>query len=253
MTRAGVRAVRAAAPWVALVLASSALAGCGGAPASLGPAGVDQLTIPTPSPDPADFGGGGQNVWFPLESGTRWVYRQYSPTGNRRVVANVLPGHPRVQGVATTAVRWRARTSRGMATVMVRWYAVDRAGNVWWFGQRVTAHGAPLDRLAPRSWRAGTSGAEAGLVLTGTPRDGDGYLNAFQPRVVARRSTVQSLDGRVATTKRAYPHTVVTRDLSSLAPLHQVQTFYGRGLGMVAQNDTTATTTSLALMRIRHG
>jgi hypothetical protein len=241
------------APLVALLLGAGALAGCGGSPASLGPAGVDQLTIPTPSPAPADFGGSTQNVWFPLETGTRWVYRQYGPTGNRRVVATVEPGRPRIQGVTTTPVLWRVQTSRGLATAMVRWYAVDRSGNVWWFGQRVTRPGAMLDRLAPRSWRAGTSGAEAGLVLTATPRDGDGYLNGFQPRVVARRSTVMSLDGRVATVRRAYPHSVVTHDLSSLVPLHQVQTFFSRGLGMVAQNDTMSTTTSLALMRMSHG
>lgn len=267
MTRAGAWAARAVAralarargrargrgkrAAVALLLGALLLTACGASPAPLGPAGVDELTIPTPSPDPADFGVGAENAWFPLEPGTRWDYLRYTPSGNRRVVASVLPGRRRIEGVLTTAVRWRF--GRHLHTAMVRWYAVDRAGNVWWFGQRVVRDAPRLDPLAPLSWRAGRHGAEAGLVLTTTPRDGDGYPNARQPRVVARRSTVMTLDGRVATSAHTYRHTVVTSDHSSLAPLHSVLTYYARGLGMVAQQDTTSTSTSLALVRVHRG
>jgi hypothetical protein len=253
MTRAAAWALRAVLPAVALVVGSTVLAGCGGSPAALGPAGVDELTIPTPSPDPADFAGSATNVWFPLAPGTRWTYRQYTTSGHRLVVATALSTQHRIEGVATTAVRWQVASSSGLLTAMVRWYAVDRAGNVWWFGQRVTRPRSRLDPLAPLSWRAGSDGAEAGLVLTATPRDGDGYANARQPQVVARRSTVATLDGTVATTSHTFHHVVVTRDLSSLAPLHSVQTFYARGLGLVAQQDTTATSASLSLVRVRHG
>jgi hypothetical protein len=250
MTRAGFWALRALAPLVALTVGSAVLTGCGASPAPLGPAGVDGLTIPTSSPDPTDFDGSARNVWFPLDPGTRWTYRQYTPYGNRVVLATVLPGQRPIDGVQTTAVRWQVRAQGEDRTAMTRWYAVDDAGNVWWFGQVVVPHGPPLDRLAPRSWRAGRDGAEAGLILTATPREGDGYLNAQQPRVVQRRSTVVSLTGTVATTRRTFRHTVVTRDLSSLAPLHTVQTYFGRGLGMVAQEDTTSISTSLSLVRM---
>jgi hypothetical protein len=253
MTRAATRTVRAAVPALVLALAGALLSGCGGSPVAVGPAGTDELTIPTPSPDPADFAGGAENVFFPLENGDRWTYRQYTLTGHRSVVATVLPAPRAIAGVATTAVRWQVRDASGRHTVLVRWYAEDRAGNVWWFGQRVRAPGPVLDRLAPRSWVAGRRGAEAGLILTATPRLGDGYANAVEPRVVARRSTVVSLDGTVATVERAYRHAVVTRDLSSLAPLNSVQTFYVRGLGMVAQQDIKATSTSLSLMRFHQG
>jgi hypothetical protein len=253
MTRAAAWAVRAGAVGAVLALGTTVLTGCGGSPASLGPAGVDELTIPTPSPDPSDFPPGSENAWFPLAHGTTWTYRQFTIAGNRLVRAAVLPAGPRVDGVTTTAVRWQVRTGAGLRTVLDRWYAVDRAGNVWWFGQRVYRAGSRIDALAPLSWRAGRHGAEAGLILTATPRAGDGYANARQARVVARRSTVATLDGTVATTTRTFRHTVVTRDLSSLAPLHTVQTFYARGLGMVAQQDTTVTSVSLSLVRVHRG
>lgn len=253
MTRAAGWAVRAAASVVALSAASAVLVGCGASPASLGPTGIDGLTVPTPSPDPDDFTGDATNPWFPLVPGTRWTYRQDTTTDARTVVAEVLPARRDIAGVPTTPVRWQVRRQGSRHTVLVRWYAVDRVGNVWWFGQRVAAHGPLLDRLATRSFEVGRDGAEAGLVISAAPRAGDGYLNAQQPRVVERRSTVFSLTGTVATSTETFHDTVITRDLSALDPLHSVQTYFARGIGMVAQRETTSTSTSLALVRVRRG
>jgi hypothetical protein len=251
MTRAAAWAARAAAPVVAFALVSAALTGCGASPTKVGPTGVDELTIPTPTPDPGDFTGSATNPWFPLAPGTRWTYRQESTTSTGTVVAEVLP-HPReIAGIETTAVRWRGRSGGRVHTLVVRWYAVDRLGNVWWFGQRVAPREPPLDHLATRSFLAGRDGAEAGLVLSARPRDGDGYVNAWQPHVVERHSTVLSLRSTVATPTRTFHDTVVTHDLSSLAPVHTDQTFFARGVGMVAQVDTTSASTSLALLRVR--
>jgi hypothetical protein len=253
MTRAASWAVRVAAPVLALSVLPAALSGCGASPAKLGPTGTDELIIPTPSPAPADFRGDVSNPWFPLAVGTRWTYRQETSSGSRTVVAEVLPQQRRIAGVETAQVRWQVRSHGSVHTAMLRWYAVDRDGNVWWFGQRVVPHGPPLDPLAPRSFQAGKDGAEAGLVLSAVPRVGDGYFNARQPRVVERHSTVLSLAGTVVTPTRAFHDTVVTRDLSSLDPLHTVQTYFADAIGMVAQEDTTSTSSSLTLVRARRG
>lgn len=254
MTRAGGWATRVRLPAAALLVAGGLLAGCGASPKHVGPEGVDELVIPTPSPNPTDFTGQAQNVWFPLEPGARWTYRQYLPTGYRTLLVAVLPDTRTIDGIATTAVRWQVRRRDGRAhTAMVRWYAVDTAGNVWWFGQRVARQSPRLDPLAPRSWRAGVGGAEAGLLLTATPRLGDGYLNARQPGVVESRSTVESIVATVATPTQTYRHTVATRGLSTLAPLHIVLSYYARGLGLVAQQDTKSVSTSLSLRRFTGG
>ncbi|MGA8246131.1 MAG: hypothetical protein WB797_04440, partial [Nocardioides sp.] len=135
MTRRSASATRRQ---VSLALAAGLLAACSGSPARLGPTGTDGLTIPTPSPLPADFVARVDNPWFPLSPGTRWVYRRYTTIDTRTLVATVLPAAREVDGVATTAVRWQWRGGdRGTTTLAVRWYAQDRAGNVWWFGQHV--------------------------------------------------------------------------------------------------------------------
>jgi hypothetical protein len=251
MTRAAAWAARAAALSVAATLAVAALAACGASPKKVGPTGVDQLTIPTPTPDPADFSGHAENPWFPLVAGTRWTYRQDTVTSTANVSVEVLPDPREIAGVTTTAVRWDVGDGDARQVALTRWYAVDRAGNVWWFGQRVAPDAPVLDPLARRSFQAGQDGAEAGLLVPGAPRDGDGFFNAQQPRVVQRRSTVLSLKATVATTTKTFHDTLVTRDLSSLEPIHTVQTYFARGIGMVAQQDTTATSTTLTLVRIR--
>jgi len=257
MTRTAVWAARVAARVVGLCAASATLSGCGASPLELGPSGVDGLTVPTPSPDAADFAGDATNQWFPLVPGTRWTYRQDWPTGGRSVVAEVMRRRRVIAGVDTTPVRWQVRSHGTARTVMVRWYAADSGGNVWWFGQRVLAHGGRLDRLAARSFQAGREGAEAGLVIAAEPRQGDGYLNAEQPGVVERRSTVLSLTGTVATSKQTFHDTVITRDVAAMDASHTVQTYFARGIGIVAQEDSqeasTSLSTSLSLVRMRRG
>src|SRR4051794_10018787 len=176
MTRAAVRVVRAAGSTAVAALLGATLVGllgaCGASPTPLGPSGVDGLTIPTPSPDPADFRDGVDNAWFPLAPGTVWTYRRDTATRSATVVAAVMPATREIAGVATTGVRWQVPRPGRRVTVLVRWYAEDRAGNVWWFGQEVR-RGLLVDDLARRSWVAGEDGAEAGLVLSADPRVGD--------------------------------------------------------------------------------
>jgi hypothetical protein len=213
----------------------------------VGASGVDGLTIPTPSPDPADFGEHVDNPWFPLVPGTTWTYRRYTPYGSHVLTATVLP-HPRpIAGVPTTAVRWQVDRHGREVTVALRWYAQDRSGNVWWFGQRVGRTGATVDPLVRRSWQAGHAGARAGLVLSAVPRVGDGYTNALVPGVLERRSTVVSLTASAATPRRTYRDAVLTRDASDQRPTLTELTFFVRGIGMVAQQASDATTSDLTL------
>jgi hypothetical protein len=250
MTRRPAQLVVRAARAAVLVLGAGLLGGCGGSPAPVGPSGVDGLTIPTPHPDPDDFAGRVDNRWFPLAAGTRWVYRRYTPTSLDTVVATVLHDHHAVEGVTTTAVRFSVRRPSGGTTfAAVRWYAQDTAGNVWWFGQRV-GRTFPVDPLATASWLAGRRGAEAGLVMPAHPRVGDGFANGTQPGTMERRSTVVTVDASVALPKGEYHHAIETRDLSPLAPIRIVQTFFAPGIGMVSQDTMEAVDTQLTLVRV---
>ena len=250
MTRAAAR-TRGLAAVAALLAAGFVLSACGASPAPVGPTGIDELTIPTPSPDPADFSPDVTNPWFPLPPGTSWTYRRAGVDGSERVVATALAGTRRIAGVETRPVRWDAVHDGRTTPLAVRWYAQDTGGNVWWFGQRVARPGRDLDVLATRSWQAGRAGAQAGLIMAAAPRMGDGYANAYQRGVVERRSTVVSLRATASVPARTYHDAVLTRDLSRVEPVHVDQSYYAPHVGLVAQQTVATTTTELFLLRMR--
>jgi hypothetical protein len=160
MGRATVR--RALAAGAVLVLA----AGCGSYTDTEEAGGVDELVIPTPSPDPDDFVATIDNPWLPLAPGAAWTYTD----GTADVTFTAAEG-PTIAGVATTAVG-----ESGSAD----YYAQDADGNVWWFGRE-------------GEWQAGDDGAEAGIAMLATPRLGDGYAEMGVDGEAGQRSLIKDL------------------------------------------------------------
>lgn len=192
-----------------MVAAAVLLSGCGTGAESYPPSGIDGLTIPTPSPDPADFVTRITNPWLELTPGrvaTYDVKRSGRPDATRTVT--VLPGTVTVAGVRATAVRDQV-TGPGIATTRTDYYAQDRAGNVWWLGQ------AGL-------WQAGREGARAGLLVTAVPRLGDGYRAAYEKGVVED----------VITVAQARPILTLERT-SALEPGGATWDTYRKGVGLV--------------------
>jgi hypothetical protein len=195
------------------LLLTPPLAGCGTFAQSSAPAGVDGLTIPTPSPAPSDYVGTVDNPWLALTSTTTRTYdvsRPGQPETTR--VVEVLPGRVRVAGVATTAVR-----STVGDQVSTDLFAQDTSGNVWWFG-----HDGP-----DRPWRAGAGGAQAGLAMAAAPRVGDGYRTAYVPEVVED----------VATVVKVAKGTVQVDVTSRLEPGSVTRESYARGTGLTLRAD----------------
>lgn len=190
--------------------------GCGSASDPSPPAGVDELVIPTPSPDPDDFVATIDNPWLPLRIGARWTYQWAGERPPRQVVVSVAEG-PTIAGVATTEV-----TTTGPVPAdepLVDYYAQDRSGNVWWFGRE-------------DSWLAGEDGAEAGIAMLGRPRVGDGYRPALAEGVDTVAEIVDA-DAKAETGGRSYDDVVIIETSSAdEAPL---RSSYARGVGLVAQ------------------
>lgn len=192
----------------ALVLAL-ALTGCGSVSEEYEIAGIDELEIPTPSPDPEDFVATVDNPWLPLEDGAEWTYDVDDGVQGGRATVTVEPSTLRLGGVAVTVVRTETLIGKGPATEMVDYYAQDRDGNVWWFGRQGV-------------WDVEVAGAEAGLAMPADPRVGDGWRLALLEGVVEDRATVESIeDGQVVLRVESELRGVV------------VQRTYEKGVGLV--------------------
>jgi hypothetical protein len=213
--------VRRAGGYLALAVLALGAAGCGTASPPSPPSGIDELVVPTPSPDPGDFVRRVDNPWLALTPGRTWRYRVTGQVEGTLVVT-VDDTTREVAGVATTPVR---RTEPTGAQV-VDYYAQDRSGNVWWFGR---------DGV----WLAGRDGAEAGLAMPATPRLGDGWRAAYDADVVDVRATVVTTDQTVTTPAGRYDDLLGIDLVSGLDEDASRRVFYERGVGMVEDVSTT--------------
>ncbi len=123
---------------------------------------------------------------------------------------------PVIDGVATTEV-----VSGGA----VDYYAQDDRGNVWWFGRE-------------NVWQVGEPGVEAGLVITATPRLGDGYVSATYPRPGGETTEVDlvaevvDIDAAVDVDGTTYEGCVVI-DVRNVATGLVERSAYAEGVGRV--------------------
>lgn len=221
----GRRAAVAAAGVVLVLLGATA---CGSEPTPAPPSGVDELVVPTPSPDPADFGSDVDNAWWPLPADATWTYRDDQ---GRELVRTVLPEPRQVGGIQATGVTvapvastWPAGTAPAPVTA---WYGQDRRRNVWLVG---------ATRADGTVWEAGADDVPAGLVVTGRPRVGDGYVRVEVPDVASQR--VRVLEVGAEATVDGVADEVVTLEVTTAGTPDRVEEQeLARGTGLVRWTD----------------
>jgi hypothetical protein len=198
---------------VLALLGAVVLGGCGADSEQIDTSGIDQLMIPTPSPDPDDFVSDVDNPFLPLEQGNVWVYDATFGTSTPwTVTVTVEPEPVIIAGVATTAVEsLYVSDPPGAPPLELDYYAQDVDGNVWWFGRR-------------GEWEAGEDGAEAGLAMPATPRVGDGWRRGYLAGTVEDRLTVVAVDGDRVTLRRE----------TDLEPGAVTALEYAKGFGLVS-------------------
>jgi hypothetical protein len=218
---------------LAALLATVALTGCAGDPPHSDPTGVDELTIPTPTPDPGDFVDKVDNPWFPLAPGTVLTYRSTGDEGTQTDTVTVTDDTRVVAGVRTVVVHDVATDASGKVLEdTYDWYAQDAAGNVWYFGEDTTAYdGRRPDTEG--SWEAGVDGAEAGLVMPAAPRVGDGYQQERREGVAEDRAEVLSLTEQRDVPAGTFTDLVQTQDTTPLEPGIVERKYYAEGVGVV--------------------
>jgi hypothetical protein len=212
---------------VVLAASLAVLTGCGAAgeanPEKVGPQGVDELTIPTPTPSLEDFVGTIDNPYLPLKPGTVWTY-DVSGSAASRLEVRVQDKATTVAGVRCTVVHTLATDADGRSVrETYALFAQDLRGNVWTFGE----YGED------RSWAAGAADAEAGLAMPATPRVGDGYLEERAPGIAEDRTTVVALDGESSVPAGTFGDVLVVETHAEQGDPNVTRRWYAEGTGLV--------------------
>jgi hypothetical protein len=185
--------------------------------------------------DPADFTTRIDNPYWPMQPGSRWIYRETNAEGaKRRVVVTVTPKTKKIaNGIEARVVRDVVTEGGRPVEVTDDWYAQDSKGNVWYLGEDTTEYRNGKPNSTAGSFEAGVDGAQPGVVVPAGPKAGMTYRQEYYAGEAEDRAEVVSLDQQAEVPAGHFDPVLMTRDSTPLEPKVLEFKFYARGVGPV--------------------
>jgi hypothetical protein len=174
------------------------------------------------------------NPWFPLATGTRYVYTGVKDGRRSRDVVTVTRRTKIVDGAPCVVVADRLYLAGRLAERTSDWYSQDAAGNVWYFGEDT----AELDRAGhvtsrEGTWAAGVQGARAGIYMPAHPHLRQaGLQEVYKGHAEDHFQVIGIFRGRAAPHA---PASVLTKEWTPLEPGVIDHKLYVRGVGIVLE------------------
>ena len=118
--------------------------------------------------------------YYPLAVGNRWVYNETDEDGNvLQVEVTVTSDTKVILGITATVVHDVVSQDGEVIEDTFDWYAQDVDGNIWYMGEDTKEYEAGVVTTTEGSWQAGVDGAQAGILLPGTPEVGMAYRQEY--------------------------------------------------------------------------
>ena len=206
------------------LLGALALAGCGGSDSGSLPQGSEPANL-----DAADFVERIDNPYWPMAPGSRWVYSE----DGQRVEVSVTDRTKEILGIQATVVHDVVSEDGELVEDTLDWYAQDKDGNVWYLGEATKEYENGKVKTTEGSWEAGVDGAEAGVIMPGTPEVGQTYRQEYYEGEAEDAGAILSLDEWVQVPAGTYRDVLMTKDYTPLEPDILEHKFYAKGVGPV--------------------
>jgi hypothetical protein len=207
--------------------------------------------------NPADFTTNIDNPFWPMQPGSRWVYRETAPDGTKqRVVVTVTHKTKRIANGITARVVHDVVTEGGVPVeVTDDWYAQDRAGNVWYLGEHTTEYENGKPTTTEGSFEAGVDGAQPGIIMPAKPKRGLSYRQEHYKGHAEDKASVLSLKEQVEVPFGHFGpgRVLMTRDLNPLKPKILEYKFFAREVGPVLAVGVSGGSDREELVRFRAG
>jgi hypothetical protein len=206
------------------LLGALVLAGCGGSDSGSLPQGSEPAKL-----DAADFVDRIDNPYWPMAPGSTWDYRE----GGQRVEVTVTDRTKEILGIQATVVHDVVSEDGELVEDTLDWYAQDKNGNVWYLGEATKEYENGKVKTTEGSWQAGVDGAEAGVIMPGTPEVGQTYRQEYYEGEAEDAGAILSLDEWVQVPSGKYRDVLMTKDYTPLDPAILEHKFYAKGVGPV--------------------
>ena len=190
---------------------------------------------------PANFSNSAviNNRFYPLIPGTQFILDGRSNRGGgllpHRVVLTVTDLTKEIRGVRAVVLWDRDYNNDQLGEAELAFHAQDNDGNVWNLGEYPEEYQNGVFIGAPSTWIAGLAGAEAGIIVPGTPRIGSAYLQGYAPDInFLDCGMVFSMGQTTCIPLSCYENVMVIDEISPLDPGsgHQ-RKHYAPGVGNV--------------------
>lgn len=179
--------------------------------------------------DPQNLGTAGHNPYFNLTPGHTLHFAE----GSMRRTITVLPRTITIDGVECRVVEDREEKKGRPVEITRDYYAIDRVtGDVYYFGEDVDIYKGGRVVSHKGSWRSGVADAKFGLMMPGTIRVGDRFMQERAPKQRALdRSEVVAIGEKVVTPAGTF-ECVRMRDSSAIEKGGDDK-WYAPGVGLV--------------------
>jgi hypothetical protein len=214
------------------------------------PVGGEQVRL-----DPGDFTTRIDSPYFPLTPGDRRVYRVTDAEGLRERDVVTVTSETKVvaNGVTARVVLTEVREEGKLIEDNQAWYAQDRAGNVWYFGERAREIENGRVTSTKGSWEAGVGGAQPGVIMAADPRVGLAYREEEAKGVAQDRAIVFSLGERAQVPFRSFKRVLLIKESEPIQRSLLDYKFYARGVGKVLGIEVSGGTGREELVRFTRG
>lgn len=197
------------------------------------PAGGGNGVNFAPPFNPARFVSGVDNPYFPLLSGSHWVYQE----GSQTVDVLVTGASKTVLGVVCVEVHDSVSEGGELVEDTYDWYAQDTDGNVWYMGEDTAEYAGGVVTSTEGSWEAGVNGAAAGIILPAQPATGQIYRQEYYAGHAEDEGEILELGATATTPFGDFSGCIRTHDFSSLETSVNENKYYAAGVGIVLSID----------------
>ncbi len=220
---------------IAVAIAVLALVACGGGGSkSSSSSRLPQGTKPVKL-DPADFTTNIDNPYWPIRPGSHWVYREVENGEAQRVDVTVTNQTKMLDGIEARVVHDRVSRNGETLEDTYDWYAQDSHGNLWYLGEDTAEYENGKLKTKEGTWAAGVNGAEPGVVVPASPRQGMRYREEYYAGHAEDGAEVLSVNSQVQVPFGRFRNALLTRNYSTIEPTVEEMKLYAKGVGPVIE------------------
>jgi hypothetical protein len=184
--------------------------------------------------DPADFVDRIDHPYLPMATGTRWIYRETDPVGERQRVEVAVTTRTRsILGIDAVVVHDRVSSRGELVENTFDWYAQDVCGNVWYLGENTKEYQDGVVVSTAGSWEAGVDGAQPGVVMPAEPQVDLTYRQEYYAGEAQDAAEILSLDEQAQVPFGHFRDVILIKEFTPLHPRILEYKLFAEGVGMV--------------------